>query len=67
MSHEEDIDIADTFLSRRDLTSFSSGMPIYAYMLAICRGGNNALWSYKRNMAGCQEDLPLPPLGWLRI
>ena len=58
---------ADSILSDLHLALHAAIMPLHADMLAVCEGSINKIRSDKRAVARYQTDMPMPPLGRLRL
>lgn len=58
---------ADIFLPVLYLAYVATTLPLYSHMFAICHRGVTQAWTAERYMACRQEDMPLSPMGRMRI
>ena len=54
-------------LSEGHLSLHTTFVQIHTHLQRICQTGTEETWSYQRIVAGYQENLTLPSMGWLGI
>lgn len=60
-------DMAHQVLSGVHIAADAAFMPLYAYMQPVCHRGYNTSRRAEGGMAGCEKDMPVPPVGRLGL
>lgn len=58
---------ADKVLSAVHLPFHTGQLPLHPYLLPVCSGGLQEIWSSERILALSEAHSPLPPLGRKRV